>query len=348
MSASSQSLATPSQMSQRRIAPLPVRLRSSSGQSRRSSKSPNPHSLSPQSSKERSNHRHSYLHQDATADVHHLFPSIASSQAPFQFSLGSKSQPDEQSTAFTFRALHNVTPRPSPEPEDVHLASSQISPTRLSSSSWPILPTAEREHPQSLHAFYCDEKVAINGVHDLSEPVDPFSIAHSSNLEAGVSVASPLRSVPSFSFTQPSELSPSPSPHSRRVSDISAVSEDNDTLVSYDVREENTPPEPFFTPAFQTALQRGLDIAKSTVAAIEKVGDSSKFHSDLKRLLKDSKDLSTFQSSDTRTIAVLGDTGEGKDKCCEREELMLTTAGKSSLINSLLHFPEIAKTVSSS
>jgi hypothetical protein len=350
VSASSHSLATPTQMSQRRIAPLPVRPRSSSGQPGKSSKSPNPHSLSPQSSKEPSNHRHSYHYQDATAVVHHLFPPIVSSpRAPFRFSeLGSKSQPDEQSTAFTFRALHNVTPRPSPEPEDVRVAPSQIPSIRLSSSSWPILSTAEREHPQSLHAFNSDEKVAIDGVHDLSEPVDPFSIAHSPNLEAGVSVASPLRSVPSFSFIQPSELSPSPSPHSRRVSDISAVSEDNDTLVSYDVREENTPPEPFFTPAFQTALQHGLDIAKSTVAALEKVGDSSKFRGDLKRLLRDSKDLSTFQSSDTRTIAVLGDTGEGKDKCCQREEMMLTTAGKSSLINSLLHFPEIAKTVSSS
>lgn len=350
MSAPSQSLATPNQMSQRRIAPLPVRPRSSSGLPGRSTKSLNPHSLSPQSSKEPSNRRNSYHHQDATADVHHLFPPIVSSpRAPFRLSqIGSRSQPDEQSAAFTFRALHNVTPRPSPEPEDVRLASSQIPPIRLSSSSWPILSTAEQDHPQPLHAFYSDEKVAIDGVHDLSEPVDPFSISHSLKVDAGVSVTSPSRSAPSFSFTQPSELNPSPSPHSRRVSDISAVSQGNDTLVSYDVREENTPPEPFFTPAFQTALQHGLDIAKCTDAAIEKVGDSSKFRGDLKRLLKDSKDLSTFQSSDTRTIAVLGDTGEGKDKRCQREGLMLTTAGKSSLINSLLHFPEIAKTVSSS
>jgi hypothetical protein len=318
MSASSQSFATPNQMSQRRFAPLPVRPRSSSGQPGRSSKPPNPHSLSPQSPNEPSNRRHSYHHQDATADIHHMSPPIVSSpRAPIRSSqLGSKSQPDEQSTAFTFRALHNVTPRPSPEPEDVRLASSQIPPIRLSSASWPILSTAEQEHPQPLHAFYSDEKVAIDGVHDLSEPVNPFSIAHSPNLEADVSVTSPLPSAPSFSFTQPSELSPSPSPHSRRVSDISAVSGDNETLVSYDVREENTPPEPFFTPAFQKALQHGLDIAKSIAAAVEKVGDSSKFRGDLKRLLKDSKDLSTFQSSDTRTIAVLGDTGEGKDKRC--------------------------------
>lgn len=44
--------------------------------------------------------------------------------------------------------------------------------------------------------------------------------------------------------------------------------------------------------------------------------------------MEDAKGLRKFQGSDTRTIAVLGDSGEGK----------------SSLINSLLHVPEIAQT----
>ena len=316
LSAASKSLSSPSQMSQRRIAPLPARPRSSSGQPGKSSRSTNPHSLSPQSSMEPSNRRHSYHHPNATAGVRHLSPPIASSpRAPFQFGqMGSKSQPEEQYTAFTFRALYNVTPRPSPEPEEVRLASSQIPPIRIGSSPWPMLLTAEQELPQPLHTLYSDEKVAIDRVHDLAEAVGSESIALSPNPAAGASVASPSRLVPSLSFNQPSELSPGPSPHSRRVSDISTVSENNDTLVSYDVRDENTPPEPFFTSSFQTALQHGLDIAKSTVAAIERFGDPSKLRGDLKRLLKDSKDLSTFQSSDTRTIAVLGDSGEGKDK----------------------------------
>jgi hypothetical protein len=303
-------------MSQRRIAPLLVRPRSSSFQPERSSKSPNAHRLSPESSMESSHRRHSYQHQDATTNVHHLtLPSSNSLPAPFQFGqTGSKSQPDEQDNPFTFRALHNVTPRPSPEPEVVLAASSQVPPTKPNSSSWQILSKAEQELPQPLHAFYSDEKVAIDSVHVLSEPVQPPNISLSPKLGAGVGVTSPPQPLPSLSFTRPSELRTSPSPHSRRVSGISAVSDENDTLFFYDVREENTPLEPFFNPVFQTALQHGLEIAKSTATAIERVGDSSKFHGDLKGLLQNSKDLSTFQSSDTRTIAVLGDSGEGKNK----------------------------------
>ena len=306
-------------MSQRRIAPLPVRPESSSGGPGQSSQSPNPHTVAPQSSTEPSNFRHSSHHPDATLDVRHLSPLIASSQALFHLDQ-SKSQTDEQYAAHTFRALHNVTPRPPPGGKEVRLASSQILPIRPSSSSWPNLSTAEQELPQPLHTFYSDEKVVIDSVHDLPEPEDPFSSAFSTNLTASESVASPSRFILSLSSTQPSELSSSPSPHSRRVSDISTVSENSDPLVPYDVRDENTPLEPFFTPAFQTALQHGLDIAKSTVAAIERVGDSSTLCGDLKRLLKDSKDLSTFQSSDTRTIAVLGDSGQGKGECCQTRE----------------------------
>ncbi|TVY75935.1 hypothetical protein LSUE1_G004583, partial [Lachnellula suecica] len=62
--------------------------------------------------------------------------------------------------------------------------------------------------------------------------------------------------------------------------------------------------------------------------AINTLVGTSKPSDDLKRLREDAIRLSTFQSTDTRTIAVLGDSGEGK----------------SSLINALLHFPEIAKT----
>ncbi|KAH8744019.1 hypothetical protein F5882DRAFT_455086 [Hyaloscypha sp. PMI_1271] len=114
----------------------------------------------------------------------------------------------------------------------------------------------------------------------------------------------------------------------RSVSDVSDVSDFNDNTRPYDVRDEEAPIEPFFTSVFQTALQNGLGIANKVVTAIEKLVGSSEPSSDLERLFKDARRLGTFQSTDTRTIAVLGDSGEGK----------------SSLINALLHFPEIAKT----
>lgn len=48
----------------------------------------------------------------------------------------------------------------------------------------------------------------------------------------------------------------------------------------------------------------------------------------MSKFLKDARSLQVFQGTDTRTIAVLGDSGQGK----------------SSLINSLLHFPGVAET----
>jgi hypothetical protein len=112
------------------------------------------------------------------------------------------------------------------------------------------------------------------------------------------------------------------------------------------VRDEEAPIEPFFTSVFQTALQNGLGIANKVVTAIEKLAGSSEPSSDLERLFKDARRLGTFQSTDTRTIAVLGDSGEGNCSVLRGiEALSDMFIGKSSLINALLHFPEIAKTV---
>lgn len=132
----------------------------------------------------------------------------------------------------------------------------------------------------------------------------------------------------------------------RSVSDVSDVSDFNDNTRPYDVRDEEAPIEPFFTSVFQTALQNGLGIANKVVTAIEKLVGSSEPSSDLERLFKDARRLGTFQSTDTRTIAVLGDSGEGNCSVLRGiEALSDTFIGKSSLINALLHFPEIAKTV---
>jgi hypothetical protein len=112
------------------------------------------------------------------------------------------------------------------------------------------------------------------------------------------------------------------------------------------VRDEEAPLEPFFSSVFQTALQHGLGIAKNVDNAIEKLVGSSEPSSDLERLFKDARRLGTFQSSDTRTIAVLGDSGEGNYGVLQETTAVANVfIGKSSLINALLHFPEIAKTV---
>ncbi|KAI5462790.1 hypothetical protein BGZ63DRAFT_352526, partial [Mariannaea sp. PMI_226] len=95
----------------------------------------------------------------------------------------------------------------------------------------------------------------------------------------------------------------------------------------YHVEDEVTPPHALFTDTFQKALKDGTKIANDTVDAMER-GAQTESDEDFNSLLEDARSLCTFQGTDTRTIAVLGDSGEGK----------------SSLINSLLHFPDIAET----
>ncbi|KAK4152198.1 hypothetical protein C8A00DRAFT_35109 [Chaetomidium leptoderma] len=114
------------------------------------------------------------------------------------------------------------------------------------------------------------------------------------------------------------------------VSDVSMVSDlDDGPTTPYDVRTEAAPAHRFFTAEFQSALRAGLGVARDTLAAAEAldsfVEDGGE---DLEKLLDDANELCAFEGSDIKTIAVLGDSGEGK----------------SSLINALLGFHGIAKT----
>ncbi|KAN0095627.1 hypothetical protein V8E51_016338 [Hyaloscypha variabilis] len=217
-----------------------------------------------------------------------------------------------------------------PAPEEIRLSSSQDSSLGLNHSSLSTLSTRDYEVPQPLRTLYSYKKMAISAADNPLERGLPRIVGDHSDTAAGTHQASSFTPATPPSLNQVSNLSPSSLNvlRPRSVSDVSDVSENNDNTEPYDVQDEEAPLEPFFTSSFQTALKNGLGIASKLDNAIEKLVGSSEPSSDLERLLKDARRLGTFQSSDTRTIAVLGDSGEGK----------------SSLINALLHFPEIAKT----
>ncbi|KAE9366257.1 hypothetical protein N431DRAFT_419424 [Stipitochalara longipes BDJ] len=275
--------------------------------------------------------RHSYQTPDTTEHARHLSPPApdASQIASQSGEPRSKSLSSERQETYTLRVLHNITPRPSPEPEEIRLSSSQDSGTGLNDSSLAKLSTRDHEIAQPLHTMYSDEKIVIPAGGDRSGRSVPTIVGDHSDTAADTHHASSFRPTTPLSLNQVPSLSPSLEVlRPRSVSDVSDVSDNNDNTAPYDVRDEEAPLEPFFTSSFQAALQNGLGIASKLDAAIEKLIGSSKPSSDLERLFNDARRLGTFQSSDTRTIAVLGDSGEGK----------------SSLINALLHFPEIAKT----
>lgn len=107
--------------------------------------------------------------------------------------------------------------------------------------------------------------------------------------------------VPTWSFAE----------SSRRPSDVSAVSA-NATTAPYDVNGEEAPVEPFFDPRFQATLVKGIDLAQRMANAMAGDHFKSERDSDLNRLWNDAKRLRNFQTSDTRTVAVLGDSGQGE------------------------------------
>lgn len=118
-----------------------------------------------------------------------------------------------------------------------------------------------------------------------------------------------------FSSTPNSDFTASPTP------------EPPNLATPYDVAAEAALPHALFSANFQNALKQGPEIAQEATRALEKMQIGVK-DAELGKFLVDAKALQRFQGTDTRKIAVLGDSGEGK----------------SSLINSLLHFPGVAQT----
>lgn len=121
----------------------------------------------------------------------------------------------------------------------------------------------------------------------------------------------------------------------------------NVAMASYDITSEEVPQAAFYDPAYQTELEKARGVARSATSALERAGLPTVHGDYLQRLIRDGKSLGEFKVSNTRTIAILGASGEGKYAIHQMKpygsNILL---GKSSLINSLLGFPDIAKIVS--
>ncbi|RYP86399.1 hypothetical protein DL770_004904 [Monosporascus sp. CRB-9-2] len=205
----------------------------------------------------------------------------------------------------SFRSLHNVSPSPSPRPI------ARPSP-RLSQQASPS-PSSQLTSPEAEPS-----RLTLNGTSSVhqrhAESLHPPTADCGSPMPSGTPLSPPQAEFSRLTLTE----SPSTPPAGSLAVEVA----------SYNVRDEQPPTHPFFTRSFQTALKDGLDIAKGIANMIQSIPDSIERGPEIQRLLEDAKILSSFIGSDTRTIAVLGDSGQGK----------------SSLINSLLHFPDIAKT----
>lgn len=167
----------------RKIAPLPLRARStSSGTPGSSQDIPTTHeapshdsssgtSQSLSAGSTISQYQGSYQSPDTALSTHHLPPPARDGPGiAFQSSQpGSNSLSIEPQETSTFRLLHNITPRPSSEPEQIPRPSSQGSPAGLTVSSLPTIATPDHGISQPLHTLYSDEKIAIPGTSETVE-----------------------------------------------------------------------------------------------------------------------------------------------------------------------------------
>ena len=123
---------------------------------------------------------------------------------------------------------------------------------------------------------------------------------------------------PPFSFSPQSNSSTESQKSIVRLMDAPVVSP-SESATPYSVNSEIAPDEPFFDFRFQAALVKGINLAKRVANTLSWDHVESGQDQDLKRLWNDAKRLNNFQTSDTRTVAVLGDTGEGSSpvKTCK-------------------------------
>lgn len=219
------------------------------------------------------------------------------------FRFGRQQESDISEHHFSFRSFHNATPLTSPRASPKLRSSDVASRIRTPSPGPNPIATANISSghlspPDFSHnrASPTAASVVTNRMRSLSVAAAPTN-SGASTAAISTSTQQPTHSASREVFTNSSqgigsEVPPRP----------------------YDPRDEPAPAHPFFTSNFQLKLRNGIGIAKETVATIEKLGAATELDHNLERLLKEAKGMTTFHGSDTRKIAVLGDSGEGLKK----------------------------------
>lgn len=185
----------------------------------------------------------------------------------------------------SFRGLHNVTPVPSPKAEPFKLSDDYVFDFSLPSPKFPS--------PKAASKIRSPRNSRPSSLSDL--------LGYSPSTQSGRPPAETGQS----STSEPILLLGNQS-----HSDLSrSVAGSQQPVVAYDVLNEETPRHPFFSNTFQATLQKGLGIAKAATDVLKSV--RSVQGSGLDSLLKEGEDLCAFHGTSTRTIAILGDSGQG-------------------------------------
>lgn len=104
-------------------------------------------------------------------------------------------------------------------------------------------------------------------------------------------------------------------PFSRRIAaNTSRTVQPQPGTGPYNIRDEVPPEHAFFSRDFQTALRNGLGVARGIADMIRNMPPSIERGPEIQALLGKAENMGRFIGSDTRTVAVLGDSGEGSSR----------------------------------
>ena len=118
----------------------------------------------------------------------------------------------------------------------------------------------------------------------------------------------------SLAFSSASSPSPSPSQPQRAKIGLPVTAADLQTREPsnrpYDITAEEAPAHPFFSSTFQENLELGRQLASDAADTIRRISHQYR-DQPLDQLLSDAETPSAFQPSAAKTVAILGDSGEG-------------------------------------
>ena len=188
-----------------------------------------------------------------------------------------------------------------------------IAPGRFSTSINPQLgPYSDSNESSFLQLLEAPREIQPRSRQSLNEPVElPAYSIDSIPVTPRQSHNSTPQASPQPRYQRPS-LSPYPLSETWQLSlSQLSINSNEQEAAPYNVADEETPEAPFYKTDFQNALRKGMCLTKNVAEALERLGISTESRRDLNRLQKDAKELSNFESVNMRTIAVLGDSGEG-------------------------------------
>jgi len=228
--------------------------------------------------------------------------SSGSSPAPFRFGSRSgnpASSPIEPTKPFNVRVLHTWDVSAPPRATSP-LPSSPPSPRVPVTPAIPLV--TDTETPDS-----------------VTTALDQLSLSSPSPTLAWVAMTclSPAQPVAPKKATQPSvqpkdhDNQTPPMPVTPIQGNATPSSGSQAAHAAYDVRDEQPPTHPLFSAAFQRALKNGASTAKKAANLIETLNAPGTSDDTLARLQREARSLSSLDGAETRTIAVLGDSGEG-------------------------------------